>query len=113
MTKQPAPPRIDLDLGDEHTLRYMTWSPDPDLNPQYRDLPGEPDDPVGAIVSHRKPDGSYCEGGIHFDTARTRRMNDGHALWTVESWEPLTLSPSLLCKCGDHGFIRAGAWVKA
>jgi hypothetical protein len=26
----------------------------------------------------------------------------------------LTLSPSLLCmRCGDHGFIRNGKWVKA
>jgi len=34
--------------------------------------------------------------------------------WTVESLEPLTLSPSLLCRiCGNHGFIRAGRWIEA
>lgn len=34
--------------------------------------------------------------------------------WTVESLEPLTLSPSLLCRvCGCHGFIREGRWVPA
>lgn len=32
--------------------------------------------------------------------------------WRVESLEPLTLSPSLLCtSCGLHGFVRNGAWV--
>jgi hypothetical protein len=107
------PRRVDLDLGDDHTLRYYTWQPDPELNPQYRDLPGSSQDKVGAIISHYKPDGSYCEGGITFDTPRTQRMNDEPTRWTVESWEPLTLSPSLLCDCGDHGFIRDDHWVRA
>jgi hypothetical protein len=36
----------------------------------------------------------------------------GH--WTLVSREPLTLSPSLLCRlCGHHGFIRDGKWVPA
>jgi hypothetical protein len=34
--------------------------------------------------------------------------------WTVESWTPLTISPSVLCRtCGRHGWIREGAWVSA
>lgn len=34
--------------------------------------------------------------------------------WTLEKLEPLTLSPSLLCRqCGHHGFIRDGRWVPA
>ena len=35
-----------------------------------------------------------------------------HPYDTVE-WEPLTISPSVLCQCGDHGFIRNGKWVVA
>lgn len=32
--------------------------------------------------------------------------------WDVLSVEPLTLSPSLLCRvCGHHGFITNGKWV--
>lgn len=35
-------------------------------------------------------------------------------VWQVESWDPLTLSPSVLCNtCGLHGFIREGRWVPA
>lgn len=30
--------------------------------------------------------------------------------WQVENIDPLTLSPSLLCPCGQHGFIRNGRW---
>jgi len=32
--------------------------------------------------------------------------------WDVVSLEPLTISPSLLCRvCGHHGFVRNGRWV--
>jgi len=34
-------------------------------------------------------------------------------VWDVQSWDPLTISPSVLCSCGDHGFIREGRWVRA
>lgn len=34
--------------------------------------------------------------------------------WDVLQLDPLTLSPSLLCRhCGHHGFIREGRWVPA
>jgi len=34
--------------------------------------------------------------------------------WDLLNEEPLTLSPSLLCRrCGHHGFIRNGKWVPA
>jgi hypothetical protein len=37
---------------------------------------------------------------------------EGHPSWVVEAREPLTLSPSILCRtCGHHGYIRGGKWV--
>lgn len=30
--------------------------------------------------------------------------------WQVESLDPVTVSPSLLCPCGHHGFLRNGRW---
>jgi hypothetical protein len=33
--------------------------------------------------------------------------------WTLVSKEPLTVTPSLACGCGDHGFITNGKWVSA
>lgn len=35
------------------------------------------------------------------------------AKWQVESLDPVTISPSLLCPCGHHGFFREGRWVPA
>lgn len=33
--------------------------------------------------------------------------------WDLIQHNPVTLAPSLLCGCGDHGFIRDGKWVLA
>ena len=100
-----------LDLGHDHTLRFVGWSPDRKLNPKYADLPDV--EKVGAIIAHKKPDGSWCEGSILFDSEVSRRVFANRPRWTVESWEPLTLSPSILDSCGDHGFIRESRWVPA
>lgn len=38
----------------------------------------------------------------------------GDDVWTLESKEPLTVTPSILMvNCGCHGFITEGKWVKA
>lgn len=55
------------------------------------------------------------ESARRFQQSRDRRsLPLGTEGWTVVQRNPLTLSPSLLCKnCGLHGFIREGKWVKA
>lgn len=105
--------KIDIDLGDDHTLSFTSWHPDRELNPQYVDLPDV--ERVGAIVSHvNRGTGERCWSGITFDGSVTRLVFPDNARWQVASEDPLTLSPSLLCRvCGDHGFIREGRWVKA
>ena len=52
-------------------------------------------------------------GSIAFDLPSQAHV-PASVRWTLESLEPLTLSPSLLCRwCGRHGFIRDGKWVPA
>ena len=107
---------FDLDLGHGHTLRWLRWAPDRDLNPQYVTVPDI--DRYGATIHHTSPAGEACNGGIVFDTPEVAALHaisggNRHATWQVASWEPLTLSPSILCSCGDHGFIRDGQWVAA
>lgn len=100
----PERDRPDLDLGDGHTLRFVAFAPDRALNPHLADIPD--DEKAGAIVTH----GTNCQGYLAFNP----RVSAGSSHWTVESWEPLTISPSVLCAaCGDHGFIRGGKWVRA
>lgn len=105
----------DIDLGDDHYLVFTKWAPD-DL-PANRKRYGVPlpvVDKWGAIIRHYKPDGKLCEGCITFDGPMQQKFGDKVPRWTVESWEPLTVSPSLQCgSCPDHGFIRAGKWVRA
>ncbi len=94
-----------IDLGCDHSLRFQPFAPGADS--------GLPEvERYGAHVHHQKPGGGDCVGFIVFAGLPPEIATGGPA-WDVESWEPLTLSPSLLCSCGDHGFVRAGRWVPA
>jgi hypothetical protein len=101
-----------IDLGHDHSIRITVWDPDLDLNPTLRRFSDQFPAKIGGIVEHKMPDGSYCEGSITFDVPLAREFFKG-PYWKVESWDPLTLSPSLRCHCGDHGFIQKGQWVVA
>ena len=101
------------DIGHGHTLRYTSWCPDRELNPQYDGIPDV--DRYGATIEHPHPQtGHDCGGMVTFAGEVADRLDPDRPKWTVESWEPLTISPSVLCRvCGDHGWIRAGQWVPA
>ena len=64
---------------------------------------------IGFLIRHLKPSGEDCWGTVYY----THPEPEKHPIWTLKSREPLTLSPSILCSCGDHGFIREGKWVPA
>lgn len=66
-------------------------------------------DPHGFIEAHRDQAGQWCGGMLY-----RRGRNPNGPEWDVLSEDPLTLSPSVLCRtCGEHGFIRDGQWVPA
>lgn len=101
------------DIGHDHRIRWVGWAPDRDLNPQYAGIPDC--DRAALHIAHPRADGAPgpCMSGAVLDTAPAPFVNR-YPTWHVESWTPLTLSPSLLCRmCGDHGFIRDGRWVPA
>lgn len=77
----------------------------------------ELDDPVrivGFQEYHPRPDtGAPCSGFVWVD-ATSDAYIEGSPLWTVVSWEPLTLTPSILCRaCANHGFVTNGKWMPA
>jgi hypothetical protein len=94
-----------LDLGEGRWLTFFGW---------------QGDDVVGALETHPSAKdtqfhkaGQECAGGLYFDVPEKPPALQGQ-FWAVESWQPLTLSPSVLCRiCGNHGFIREGQWVPA
>jgi hypothetical protein len=115
-----------VDLGHEHYLHYYGWAPDRRLNPQYEGLPDV--ERLGATIIHRvgpmEPHPGYsglwgvpgwCAGSVQFKAPETEPvLHVFHgATWDVMSWEPLHIEPSVLCACGDHGFIRNGRWQPA
>jgi hypothetical protein len=100
------------DIGHGVAYVFTAWAPDRELNPQHDGVPDV--DRFGLLYRHAAPDGSECGGSVTFDSETARKIAPKTPKWTVESWEPLTLSPSLLCNgCGHHGWIKNGRWVEA
>lgn len=89
------------DIGCGHKIKFTNYKDDPC---------------AGLRDKHLRPDnGQECQGFIAIkDGAWANEFNGDIPKWAMESKDPLTLSPSILCRtCGDHGFIREGKWVKA
>lgn len=62
---------------------------------------------MGVELIHKAASGGKCSGGAWLPVTGPDR-------WELVSRDPLTLSPSILCRgCGLHGFIREGKWVPA
>ena len=88
------------DLGNNHSFTFV----------EFRD-----DSRIGISYYHTTPEGNTCNGFITFEGGAWANAFDNKIpSWKVISFEPLTITPSLLCKaCGDHGFITDGKWVPA
>jgi hypothetical protein len=107
-----------LDFGSGVRACWTSWAPDRDLNPQYEGIPDV--ERWGMILDHpdaRDP-AQRCHSGLTFAGPVQAQLEPNRPVWQVESWEPLTLSPSILCApdkggCGLHGYIRGGLWVPA
>lgn len=108
MSVDPADVGHLIDIGHGVQIRYTSWGAH---------------ERAGLVEYHpcrggqcRNPDDtpSLCGGGILFDLLGVREAFPDRALWTVESADPLTVSPSLQCGCRGcthHGWIRGGRWV--
>ena len=83
-------------LDDDHAV---TWT-----------FPKGESEANGGILWHRKEAGDWCCGAFF---TRAEGNPAGVPIWTLESKEPLTLSPSFLCHCSHHGWIRESKWVSA
>jgi hypothetical protein len=66
---------------------------------------------IGIFDIHRKPDGTIHAGSARWDAPGTGEYD--RARWVLHSLDPLHIEPSLLCGCGNHGWIRDGKWVPA
>jgi len=89
-----------LELGDGHSL---TWT-------RYE---GEI---CGGIIRHDKSDSptGYCDGAFWLRGSKFIASEPNRPQRDLSGgFECPTLSPSFLCYCGDHGWIREGKWVRA
>src|SRR6266853_664972 len=90
----------DLDLGDGHYLDWTTYK----------------GSRCGGIITHTlgKSENGLCSGSFWIDE-RFKHDTGGHgSVWQLTGPDSSpTLSPSFLCHCGDHGWVRDGKWVRA
>jgi hypothetical protein len=100
-----------FDLGHGHRGEYSQWAPDRELNPMVAHLPDV--EKWGLLIFHTNPQGHPCAGFVTFAGEVQREISPTVTTWDVISWEPLTITPSVLCSCGDHGFITGGRWIPA
>lgn len=95
------PPASAIDIGGGHRIVYAHYQ----------------DEVAGIQDWHRKADGNWCCGWVPFrgtPWSRGFESNPSYQAWDVVQREPLTITPSMLCRaCKDHGFITNGQWVKA
>src|SRR4051794_20237369 len=101
MSDPHDPAEYPLDFGSNVRGKWYGWGPDRELNPQYAEIPDT--DRLGIILWHLKPDGESCVGSVMFDVLQAQGFHG--AKWQVQSLDPLSITPSILCKCGFHGFI--------
>lgn len=107
-------PQPVIELGNQHWLSWLVESlrPDePDRRGWFKSVAvlEEGQVPFGAHEYHMW-DGEICYGYVSWTEFHGMKLS-GH---TLESLDPVTISPSLQCRaCPSHGFIRDGKWVNA
>lgn len=100
-----------VDLGHGVSYRKFQWKPDRDIPEnaeRYKDIP----DVEWAGITVVFPGG--CEGSVMFDIPALKKLDFSNTdYWTVESYDPLTISPSIQCRKHPehHGFIKEGKWI--
>jgi hypothetical protein len=99
----------EIDLGMGFKLRFAKWAPDRSIKENRLRYAFIPDvEKISGILTCAHG----IEGSIFFDHGPKYREIFNGPWWTVESWEPLTISPSIQTGC-CHGFIRNGKWQPA
>jgi hypothetical protein len=93
-----------IELGSDHWMQWFVPYAEPEvLSGVIVWHPARPEDTRCA----EQHDG-WCGGAVPFDIPANQGWDRDK--WRVLSLDPLTLSPSLACHCGDHGFIVGGRW---
>lgn len=102
-----------IDFGGGVTGYWLGWAPDRSIPSNAERFAGVADiEKCSLILDHKTPAGEVHEGIVTVERPGSRQIFPlPHALWQVQSEEPLTLKPSVLCSCGWHGFITNGKWV--
>jgi hypothetical protein len=82
----------------------VSWSP----------LVDRDGDLVALLERHDCAPESRGVGSLPLRTEAGMRAFPDGPHWTLETQEPITITPSVRCRtCGKHGWIKGGEWVPA
>jgi hypothetical protein len=102
-TPNDRKPIHDLDLGDGHWLDWTSYQ-------------GQR---CGGIITHTcaispTNETGLCSGSFWIDgNAFYRAQGTTRPIWQLTGPDTApTMTPSFLCHCGDHGWVRDGKWVR-
>ena len=95
-------------LDENNFITWVTWNPEgPDALPYMALWYHRPKNQRAHLEGLK----GWCFGSFGWRNPDPEKLT-GSVTWTLESWEPFTVSPSILClDCGAHGFIREGKWL--
>lgn len=105
-------------IGEDRYIKRLYWTGDGEVGLPADRTPGDSWTFIGVHEHHKRPDGQWCGGYVHFKNVPEAHVADGKYN-TVSNHElvsenPLTVAPSLQCRsCPSHGFIREGRWESA
>lgn len=95
-----------LDLGSGHKLKFYTCKDGGDTR-----VGGTLLHPKGPIETGAYAGEEWCCGSVAFDIPQAASLTGPK--WQLLNIDPLHIEPSVLCGCGDHGWIRDGKWISA
>lgn len=99
-----------LVLGERRWLEWVTYGTDEVVGA----IEHHPRARATELGGHLQELDSDCQGAVFFNVQGVPPSVRDRQLWTVVSWQPLELSPSLHClTCGNHGWIKGGKWIPA
>jgi hypothetical protein len=97
--RDPARLAVLVRLDADHLIEWVRFKGDT--------FDGE----TGGVFWHRRPSNAdgWCCGS--FFLRQPPIAEPPVPLWACNSRDPLDLTPSFLCHCGHHGWVRNGKWV--
>ena len=110
--------RSGIQIGEDRYIHLSYWTGRGEISLPADKEPEEGWVLIGLHEDHKKKDGFWCGGYVHFknvpEALEADKIFATESKHELISENPLTVEPSLQCRgCPSHGHIREGRWTDA